>query len=98
MNISGFVKETMEVPVRGGTIVAEKSTDPENPGIWLSYRPDGKEYLINLCGVENTALDLRDELDADEGDLRTICWNDPTSEDYTDAFVISRRSLQKNTD
>lgn len=78
-----------EIPVRGGSLIIEECIDPDNPGVWVSYRPEGCQADIDLVLVENTDTELRKENNADEKDLRVLVWNDPRQEDYTNEHIFS---------
>lgn len=70
-----------------GDIVAEASTDPENPGIWISLQRPGEEYDPTLALVEYT----KDEADNQgRSALITRVWGNVERDEYTDRIVHSR--------
>lgn len=45
--------EKIIVKVNGGKLIAVPSTDPNYPGIWISYIKDGSDFEQDLVLVEN---------------------------------------------
>lgn len=78
--------KSFEVKVNGGTLIAQQSFDPENPGISICYRRDGENFLNDVCLVENTDIKLGDTERAT--DIRVLVWGDPDDEDYTDSMTV----------
>ncbi len=72
---------TVKTPL--GDIVAEASTDSDNPGVWVSLHQDGEDYEPTLALVEYTAT----EADREDPQLITRVWGDGQQEDYTDRVV-----------
>lgn len=73
---------SVETPV--GCIMAQASTDPENPGIWVSLRKPGEEYEPTLALVEYT----KDEADhLGRSALITRVWGDTEQDEYTDRVL-----------
>lgn len=66
-----------------GDIVAEASTDPDNPGMCVSLHRDGEDYEPQLALVEYTA----DEADREGPVLITRVWGDARQVSYTDRVV-----------
>lgn len=76
-------KVRMSVKTPLGDIVAEPSTDPENPGIWVSLHQPEKDYEPALALVEYT----KDEADRRRPALITRVWGDAEQDEYTDRVV-----------
>jgi len=74
---------TVKTPL--GDIVAEASSDSDNPGVWISLHRDGEDYESTLALVEYTAT----EADQKGPQLITRVWGDAQQEDYTDRVVHS---------
>lgn len=67
-----------------GDIVAEASTDPENPGIWILLQRPGEEYDPTLALVEYT----KDEAEnPGRSALITRVWGDVEQDEYTDRIL-----------
>ena len=72
----------IEVLTPLGTLVAEPSTDPDYPGIWVSLRNEnGFELNMALVEYENF------EEDPNKGKWITRVWGDAFNEDYTNITV-----------
>ena len=80
------MENRIEVKTDFGTLIAEPSTDPNYPGIWVIItQPDDEgEYETSLALIE-AAQDS--EFPDSEKKLRVLVWADPDSEDYTDKIV-----------
>jgi len=76
-------KVRMSVKTPLGDIVAEPSTDPENPGIWVWLHQPEKDYEPALALVEYT----KDEADRRRPALITRVWGDAEQDEYTDRVV-----------
>lgn len=76
-------KTRLSVKTPLGDIVAEASTDPDNPGVWVSLHQDGEDYEPTLALVEYTA----DEGDMSKSALITRVWRDTEQDEYTDRVV-----------
>jgi len=67
-----------------GKIIATPSADPDYPGIFVGFQPNGNEFEIDLALIEaspNKDQNL-------EKELRVLVWGDKDKDDYTDAFSI----------
>ena len=74
------MSDKLTVRIKGGYLVAEKSTDPDYPGIDIEFIPDtdnGKTFPRVL--VEGPP----EHSDENYPNLRTLVWADPDSEDYS---------------
>lgn len=80
-------KTRLSVKTPLGDIVAEASTDSDNPGVWVSLHHDGEDYEPTLALVEYTAT----EADQEGPALITRVWSDGQREDYTDRVVHTGR-------
>lgn len=87
------MEEKMEIKVRGGVISCYKNTDPDNPGVTVTYKPDGLEFEIDLVYIENTDLEL--EQTKHEEDLRIMVYSDVFDECYTKAYTISAPDVEE---
>lgn len=70
------------VPVKGGTLVATASTDPNYPGIDVEFVADndtGEFASRPRVLIEKT----------DDFGLRALVWNDKNSEDYTESIEFN---------
>ena len=85
----------LEVPTSAGVIRAEKSADPGQPGIAVTYQPAGYD-----CEVDTAYVSVYE----DEGyrtsdnerpvDLVIMSYGDIYSEDYTKKDIIRREDVQ----
>lgn len=74
--------EKLEVKTAFGTIVAEKSLDPDNPGIFLTLKTEDDEVTLALAEATNQSV------------LRVLVWSNPknlSEEDYADSFCIMKK-------
>lgn len=77
------INQKIIVDIPQGKLVAEPSTDPNNPGIWIDLQPKDMDYSINMALIECTEKEK----------LRTLIWGDVYKEDYTNE--ISLENLDK---
>lgn len=91
--------EKIEVKVRGGILIAEKLTDPDNPGIALMYQRDGTDFAIDLCVVENQSEELRHienpYADMSEKDLVMYTFENVETEEWQNRFEILDSKLEE---
>jgi len=66
-----------------GDIVAEPSTDSDNPGIWISLHQLGEDYKPTLALVEYT----KDEVDTDSPTIITRVWQNAHDDEYTTRII-----------
>lgn len=81
------------VPVPGGHLVLGATTDTHDPGAYIEFRPNGMDTHIDLFLAECQGDDLRPK-ENDKEDLFCKVWSDPLTEDYTDDFIIRRKTLE----
>jgi ketosteroid isomerase-like protein len=80
--------DSLEVETPWGTLVAEKATDPQRPGIYTSFRrPDG--IMIDLVGVETNEEEQR---------TSAYVWSDTSSEEWQHRYDFSQNELLRNID
>lgn len=80
-------EERLLVDTPLGTIKAYKSSDPNYPGIYLMFTPDGEDYEIDLALAE---VVLHEE-DSTKDFLRMIVWSDINNDDYTHNIKIANK-------
>lgn len=69
--------DSMNIPLEGGTLIAERSLDPDYPGIDIEFIPDGN--------AETAYTYPRVVVEKPKGKkLRCLVWGNKDSEDYTD--------------
>ena len=80
----------IEAMTSAGVIKAEKTSDPEFPGIAVTLTPAGAECEIDLFRAEvNEATDYGER----PIDVVMYTWGDPSQEDYTDKTVLRREAV-----
>lgn len=84
------MENRIEVKTAFGMLIAEPSSDPDYPGVWISImRPrteEGEEgeYEANLALVES----MQDsEFPDSKKKLRVLVWANPDREDYTEEIT-----------
>ena len=86
-------KDKIEVGTPFGKLVAELSTDPEYPGIWICIRKidpeDGHEYETPLALVESQV----DSTTEDRYRLWVGVWGDYEDEEITHTIDIEHKPL-----
>ena len=75
--------KTLRVPVKGGTLVAAPTPDPDYPGICIEYVAE--EPDANAVSDPCVLVEYPNEPDSA---LRALVWGDPKSEDYTEAITL----------
>ena len=75
--------ENLMVETPMGTIIAYKSSDPDDPGILIDLHRQGCKTDAPLCMTEYTET----EGDAEGPHLITRIWKDVCSDEYTDRVI-----------
>ncbi len=76
-------KKRLMVKTPLGEIVAEASTDPDNPGVWVSLYQFIEDRMLRLALVEYTA----DEADVDGHAIITRIWQNAKADEYTNRII-----------
>ena len=81
-----------EVPVADGVLVIEAEYDADYPGIFVSFRPNGKTEEYQVANIEN----VPESSATPETPAKTVIvrvWGDPKNEDYTTRVNIPVNEL-----
>lgn len=77
------MNDVIIVKIDGGYLRAEKSYDPDYPGIDIEFISDNEdEFALSRPRVLV-------EKPTDNGKLRTLIWNNPNSEDYAEEINLN---------
>jgi len=82
--------QKIRVKTAFGTLIASKSENPDNPGIYICIEQtdkDGDMYEQDIVLVEDTAGSPIEGFCA----LRVVTWEDMNSEDYTRVVQLSEK-------
>lgn len=79
-----LVPNRLEVTLPNGTLVADKVSDPNYPGIDIEFIPDD-EPEIPL----STRPRILVERPIEDEQLRALIWSDPAKEDYTEEITFT---------
>lgn len=85
------ITKKIEVPIKGGKLVAYANPDPNYPGIFVDFIAEGDECKIGqpVLLVEedkDSGLDTNNR-HSEENRIRTYLWKEgPESEDYSEEF------------
>lgn len=76
-------KKRLMVKTPLGHIMAEASTDPDNPGVWVSLYQFIEDRVLRLALIEYTA----DEADVDGHAIITRIWQNAKADEYTNRII-----------
>lgn len=80
---AGEGAQMLRVPVKGGSLVAAQTPDPDYPGICVEYVAE--EPDANAVSDPCVLVEYPNEPGSA---LRALIWSDPKSEDYTKAITL----------
>ena len=85
--------EMFEVKFPGfGAFVVEKTSDPDHPGAYMAFRPDGQDYEKDLVLVEG----VKDSDSGSEpGDINIFLWENAGTEDVTCKKTVSSKEIKE---
>jgi hypothetical protein len=73
----------MEIRIGSGTLTVQETCDPAYPGFDIEYVAD------NDIGETMSRPRVLIECNKETGELRVLIWNNPNSEDYTEAVNLA---------
>ena len=82
-------KSVIDVQTKADVYHAQKSSDPDNPGIYIELTPIGQNYPIDLTLIENPE---------NTKDTNVYIWSDPHSEDWQYHCRLHDRDIQSAMD
>lgn len=75
----------IEVKISGGVLVAQKSTDPHYPGIFLDFVPDTAEEAVPVALLEEVS---------ETKQVRLLVWEN-SQEDYSFEIEYREKEVKK---
>ena len=78
------------LPVNGGELIVAPASDPDYPGVYVDFRPQGQNYGYSLALIESP-YDGGDKTDPKRNSICFHLWENPESDDstYTSSTKLS---------
>ncbi len=101
---SWIPEQKMEINTTAGSLLVYESEAPENPGVIVMLKPNGVDDVIDVAQV--LVYETKEAImtapvttyGITPKDVAILVYDDATTEDYTDAKVLKRATIDKGFD